>query len=67
MEVSGHFQTPANLCLGNNFSTHLTGEVDPEPGWTVLKSTKTLAPVTIRALVIQPIASRHTDYTILAP
>jgi len=48
MEVSGHFQTPSNLRLGNNSSTHWTGAVDPQPGWKVLESTKTLASARIK-------------------
>jgi len=41
--------------------------VDPQPDWTALESTKTLASARIQAPVIQPKASHHTDYAILAP
>jgi hypothetical protein len=64
MEVSGQRHVPSALPRERDPGTHFTG------GWVGTTTSRTgaenLAPTGIRSPTIQPVASRYTEYAILA-
>jgi hypothetical protein len=66
MRVGGQCHTPAALYLRKRLGTHCTGGwVGPRAGLD--RCGKSLSPLGFNSRTVQPVASRYTNYTILAP
>jgi hypothetical protein len=68
--VSGHLHDPEALPLGKGPRSHwIEGWVGPRAGLEDMEKRKFLILLGLELLpsVLQPVASRYTDYAILAP